>query len=422
MKAPRHILSDRSGSVVIIFAIVLVPILLMMGASLDLGATFSANSNYQKKLDSIALTAASAFLTNSGKSDEDISATIEQILDAHLKMMAEGGTNNETIKYTYEIDTKEKTVSLTANVVVKTNILQVVGHDQFKISLRSVAKAETESQPICILALGRRRSVGIQFVDDGKVKAKNCVIWSDAYGPQSITFDGRGKVESESLCAVGRVGSLGQFKVKPGPQSYCEFVPDPLSDWSGPVVGPCTHTDNGWIRRTTAVLEPGVYCGGLRVDAKNINLQSGLFIIKDGPLILRGSSKIKGKAASIYLTGPGSYLDIDGKSKVEIIALQDGPMAGIAIAADSTTVEDGKSLITGRSDLKIGGVVYLPNHKLVYRGESDTWAASPVTTIIADSIEIGGKAYLEVRNDKKKAKYAPVMETSKGKVFLINQR
>ena len=97
-------------------------------------------------------------------------------------------------------------------------------------------------------------------------------------------------------------------------------------------------------------------------------------------------------------------------------------MAGIAIAADSTTVEDGKSLITGRSDLKIGGVVYLPNHKLVYQGESDTWAASPVTTIIADTIEIGGKAYLEVRNDKKKAKYAPVMETSKGKVFLINQR
>ena len=91
----------------------------------------------------------------------------------------------------------------------------------------------------------------------------------------------------------------------------------------------CTHTDDGWIRKTTVQLQPGVYCGGLRVDAKNIMLRRGIYVIKDGPLILRGSSKIKGDDVGIFLTGDGTHLDIDGKSKVDITAAEDGEMAAM---------------------------------------------------------------------------------------------
>ncbi len=416
----RQFQSDSSGSVLISFALVLVPVALILGAVLDIGTVFNAKNGLQQKLDSIALTAAHGFIANSGKSDSDIHAAIGNILDGHLKVLSDNVGKGQKFRYSYKVNTKKKTVSIRGRVVVKSEVLQIAGHDKFKAKLESIAKANVESQPVCILALGRNSNVGIQFVGEGKVKAKDCVIWSDADGAQSIKFNGRGKVESESLCAVGRAGILGQFKADPLPQSYCQPVPDPLRNWMSPYVGACTHTNTDWIRRTTAILNPGVYCGGLRVDAKNINMKPGIYVIKDGPLILRGSSKIKGEGIGIFLTGDNAYLDIDGKSKVDITAAVTGAMAGVSIAADATTVMSGKSIINGRSDLKIGGVVYLPNQHLAYWGESDTWAASPVTTIIADSIEIGGKAYLEVKNDSKKAKYAPVMQTSKGTVLLIN--
>lgn len=147
-------------------------------------------------------------------------------------------------------------------------------------------------------------------------------------------------------------------------------------------------------------------------------MKPGLYIIKDGPLILRGSSKIKGTDVGILLSGSQTHLDVDGKAKVEIYASEEGDMAGIAIAADRS-VSRGKSTITGRSDLKIGGVIYLPNQDITYWGESDTRASSPVTTIIAGTLEIGGDAFLEVKNNKKKAKYAPVISTGGGTVRLV---
>ena len=294
--------------------------------------------------------------------------------------------------------------------------MSLIGIDVLHSSLVSKAVANIYRKPVCILSLSHKVGVGIEFSGDGEMKAKDCVVWSNARGVEALRFDGSGKVRSERLCAVGRAGSVGQFSVDPKPQSHCPPVADPLSSWVAPTVGLCTHTSlpDEWITGTTANLQPGVYCGGLRVDANKIKLHKGNYIIKDGPLILRGSSEISGKDVGIFLTGLDSYLDIDGRSEVDIRAASKGVMAGIAIAARGDV---GDSKITGRSDLKIGGVIYLPNQNLSYQGESEIVAISPITTIIANSIKLGGEAYLEVANDRDKAIYAPIIETG-GVVYL----
>jgi hypothetical protein len=116
--------------------------------------------------------------------------------------------------------------------------------------------------------------------------------------------------------------------------------------------------------------------------------------------------------------GEDAKLEIDGRSKTNLTAMTTGPMAGVVIAAErSATIES--SEITGRADLKVGGVIYLPTHDLQYWGESDTMAASPVTTIVANTVKIGGTAFLEVKNEKKKAKNLPAVMASVGKVRLV---
>ncbi len=206
------------------------------------------------------------------------------------------------------------------------------------------------------------------------MKAKDCVVWSNASGSQSVTFDGNGKVSASRICAVGRAGTASRFAVRPEPESGCSHVDDPMDGWAAPSVGDCTYTIDGWVSRTTAVLKSWRLLRRTAVNAKNIVLRPGLYVIKDGPLILRGVSKISGKNVGIYLAGEDSRLDIDGKSKVDIHAAESGPMARHRDRLLASG-ERRQSSISGRSDLKIGGVIYLPTHEITYWGESDTLAS-----------------------------------------------
>lgn len=235
-----------------------------------------------------------------------------------------------------------------------------------------------------------------------------------------MKFQGAGKAEAARFCAAGNASTQGRYEIKPDPESNCGTLRDPMADWKPPYIGACTHTDDSWIKGDTTIhLDPGVYCNGLRVEATNIYLNPGIYIIKDGPLILRGNSKIKGKDVGIYLTGDGTIADLAGTVKMELIAADYGPMAGVAIAQNPLAAPGATSRITGNVDLKVGGVLYFPTQQLSYWGNSNTQASSPVTSIIADTVEIGGDAYLEVTNKHDKAKYAPKVTSGQSHVKLV---
>lgn len=401
------------------------PFGLMVGAlgvasafAIDYGAYVTVKSDLQGELDRAALSSASAFISAADQVERDRASYVDTQTSKWVELIKSDSRQVSSIETSYSIDHDATTVTINAVVTIDTVTARMVGTDTMTLKLQSSAAAVVDSQPVCILALDPNASTGITFEGDGELKAKDCVVWSNSQSMRSIDFDGRGKVKTERLCAVGKSSPPGRYSVEPGAEDDCSKVSDPLADWEPPIVGACTSNNTDWIKSTTTQLEPGVYCGGLRVDAKNIFLKPGLYVIKDGPLILRGQSKIKGEDIGILLTGEDSFVDIDGKAKVELRSAETGDMSGIAIAADRT-VDFGKSLITGRSDLKIGGVIYLPTHDLRYWGESDTRAASPVTTIISNSLTIGGDAYLEVKNSKDKAKYAPALSTGLGSVRLI---
>src|SRR5665647_3990269 len=84
-------------------------------------------------------------------------------------------------------------------------------------------------------------------------------------------------------------------------------------------------------------LQPGVYCGGLKLTngAEGI-LSSGIFIIKNGPLIVDAGASISGTGVGIYLKGSAANLTFDADTTVNLSAPKDGPLAGILIFDDPT--------------------------------------------------------------------------------------
>jgi hypothetical protein len=414
MSALKKYRESISGQVTLSVALCAPTMLLAAGGSIEYYSFAQKRDVAQQVVDSAALGAAQTLIENSGLEQLKKEQKAQLFIADTLKFA--GIPASPAPKTTF--DQVTNAVSLDLDVEFETAFLKLAGITELNAVVRAIAAAEPGEEPVCILALDSTATTGIKFSGNGAMKAKDCVVWSNASGAESITFDGSGKVSASKICAVGRASSGSVFKVEPSPDNYCRKVSDPLANWTPPSSGGCNYNSKDWIDRTTAQLEPGVYCGGLRVNAKNIFMSPGVYIIRDGALILRGESKISGKGVGIYLEGEDATLDIDGKSKVDLTSTDKGPMAGIVIASSKVSDEQ-ESTVTGRSDLKIGGVIYLPNHHLNYWGESDTKAASPVTTIIAKTIDIGGDAYLEVKNNKAKAKYAPVVSTGNGMVRLL---
>jgi hypothetical protein len=418
MRLLREFMRSRRGNIALLMAIIAGPLCALVLGGMQLQKTAAQTKIIQAELDNAALSGAQAFIVLNGESSSAISREVETRVARQQTILR--GLSPEfsalTLEGTVNLDAKRVTVVARGHIPAE--LLALVGIRSFEISRSSVAEAQLYSAPVCILAL-ERAATAIRFVGAGEMKAKDCVVWSNSKGSQSIAFNGRGKVSTERLCTVGRAGAPGLFKVDPVAEESCTPVKDPMVGWNSPIVAECTEVGDDWKRATTLQLDPGVYCGGLRVEGKNVFLRSGVYVIKDGPLILHGEAKIVGKGVAFLLTGAAARVEIDGDAKLELSSPESGPMAGIVIGADRRTIGDAQSSITGRTDLKIGGVIYLPTHHLSYWGESDTRAASPVTTVIARSIDIGGSAYLEVRNDKNKARYAPVLETGQGSVRLV---
>jgi len=473
----KSLLTNTQGSIAPLAGVLVLPLAFVAGVTIELAGLYSSNTSVQTELDALALHATTELVKLQDRDEAVRKEEVEEIIAQGFKRIQTESLPTYVVSKNHEIDYENNSITLDISYYREATLLKAVGYNAHNGKASVSASGEPKGQPVCVLALSTNATTGISFSGGGEMKAKDCVVWSNSASALSLAFLGKGKVKSERLCAVGRAGDVGLYKAEPMPESNCRHVPDPLQHWIPPAAGACMPGfDGSLITDTITQLQPGTYCGGLRVESNKIELEQGEYIITGGPLILRGKSKIEGKdGVGIFLTDNDSYFEIEGKSKVELNALKTGKMAGIVIAGRGNTAgmtaqniqnmlntasdgknknkaediscvdfintpppeENGKGLgrgkkstgddavneeattevrgscISGKSDLKIGGVIYLPYQSLVYTGDSNTRAQSPVTTLIADTINIDAKSFLEVKNSKKEDEdnYAPVITT-----------
>lgn len=101
--------------------------------------------------------------------------------------------------------------------------------------------------------------------------------------------------------AGGYAGSDQSFT--PVPITDAPIVPDPLASRAEPKVGICDHKAMSLTTDLTETLYPGVYCGGLDVGGETIaKLEPGIYVIKDGPLSIRGNASLIGEHVGFYFT------------------------------------------------------------------------------------------------------------------------
>jgi hypothetical protein len=173
---------------------------------------------------------------------------------------------------------------------------------------------------------------------------------------------------------------------------------DPLAMRRPPEIGPCM--EKHLVVRGVATLQPGTYCGGLAIGGSaDVTLNSGVYVIKDGPLIIAGTASVRGKYVGFYLTGKNAIFSMGPTTIIELSAPKNGDMTGILFFEDRNAARSQKHVIRSNSARSLVGTFYLPRGNLTIDATKPLFDKSAYTIIIARTLNMFSGPNLILNSD-----------------------
>lgn len=386
----------QSGNMVLITAGLLPAIVGSVGLAVDYAAMSRHTSNLQEAVDSAALRAAKELTLATGNKSY-ISNLAKTFVIANLK--------------TYPINNIQvTTTNLSGPPRVKVDVSyswEPIFAKYFNASVTPVKVSATAGLAgkggglTCLIGLMPRKDrTSIHGDNDSILNAGECYVQSNSPG-YSIRVDANAKIIGKTICAVGRIFRYGaNSKFIPAPITDCPSIGDPLGSRPAPPVNGCTFTAINITNDTT--LSPGVYCDGLTISSNAVvKLNPGIYVIKDGPLIVADNATMKGLGAGFFLTGENSTFEFQANTTIDLVAPNKGPMAGLLLFEDRNVphsfIFDWRKIlplppkvrlhrISSNNARRLLGTIYLSKSIFLIDSEAPVANESAYTAIVAGRI------------------------------------
>jgi Flp pilus assembly protein TadG len=320
----RMLARCTTGGVLTTFGLV-TPILLMgIAAAVDYGMFERGRTRLQALVDSAAIAAAREM-------------QLAQTNTARIAAVAENFVHNGEPQAT--VATRVDTTALSVTVTAQESYVPKIGAYFWSkaptISVSATAKL-SGTMPLCLLTLDPNAPAALELEESAMMTAASCMVYSNSKNPGGLQAKDQATLKAGLICTAGGRAKTSGATVTPDPVTDCPVMADPLKSRTPPSDTTCRFT-NTVISGVVQTLQPGVYCGGLKItNAADVTLASGVYIIKDGPLIVDKGATLRGANVGFYLTGPGSNLTFAADSTISLSAPKDGPLAGLLIFDDPT--------------------------------------------------------------------------------------
>jgi hypothetical protein len=271
----------------------------------------------------------------------------------------------------------------------------VLGNSSGLVAARSTAAVQGASD--CIYALNPHTS-GAVSVGGTASLLSSCGIYIDSDSSTALGTNGGGLLSATEYDVVGGVST--HYSLTPTPNTGVSPASDPLSNLPVPASAPyhCDYNNYSPANWSNPTLNPGVYCGGIKVGNNSYTLNPGTYILVGGGLTTQSSnSHISGNGVMFYNTygstnlGNFSYsnINIAANSTVSLKASDTGTYAGILFFEDRSAPA-GNDNYGGGSSAVYEGVIYAKNAAITLYGNSSV--NSKFTILVADTINIVGTA------------------------------
>lgn len=411
----NHILASEHGNVAIPGAAILVIVFGIVGGALDLMSISNQKSSLQDLADNAALAAVQEMA---------VSAQNEFRVKAVAAAFVES-SDLEISRVNTTVDTKERRATVEISAKARSYFPLLQGNAPNTMA-SATAVLSGKGGNICMIGLSPVAMSTLRLRSRARISAETCAIYSNSTSSSSMSVASTADVKAELICVaggyIGGTRKLTDASSEDGFQTTaledCTPVEDPLALRIAPEFDTCDY--NNVEVRSSADLDPGVYCGGLIIDGGTANLSAGEYIITGGPLMVTNDGTLAGDYVGFYLAGNDAKIQFDYSANIDISAPRDGRMTGLLFysspyepgelkgnqpveALEAKRVADGVKWAdhTIRSDnaRRLVGTIYLPNGKLLIDGRSPIADRSEYTVIIADTFELQDGPNLVLRTD-----------------------
>lgn len=410
-------LNNESGNVGLIFAASIIPVVLLIGSAVDFGDASKKKATLQLAIDAAALAAAKTV-------DDDVSAAIteaQKVFEAKVE-----GTDLEGVVPT--VTANNGKITLTAHAASPTAFMKIVNIDEFDLNVRAVAeRGQEESEgdstadgKVCLLALDPNAAKGLEMQGSKTADLGTCWSYVNSNSAESVDDTG-GSYDfiSSGVCTAG-LSSVEHDNFSTTPREGCPTMTDPFADtgaypsaaaWDPKLVMPVItdkdcKTGSLNLKKGTYTLDPGQYCGGMRIQAQaKVTFNPGIYKIADGSLSAWSGSQLTGTNVLFYFgdvpnsTYTGDQkLEIQGGATVNLTGRHSGSSyEGFLVIQNALAGEGQTSTIQGGGTFNMEGVLYMPTQKLEIGGNGEMNGSSKFFMAVAKEFELRGSGHLHVK-------------------------
>lgn len=368
-----------AGGVAVMFAVAAPVAVSTILVAVELSQLTNGQSKLQAIADSAAIAAARE-LRLGNSTEATILSVAKSIVDSHA------GSMKSPISFAGKMGADKKSVSVNLNSVTNPSLAKALGLAPTQFVANANAKV-LGGAPVCLIALEKTIDKAIDLEKNAKMNANACAVFSNSKGQESISAKENATITAAMICSAGgKSGGVANYQ--PSPTTDCPPIPDPLANRPHPPVGACIK-NKLVVSGGTMTLTPGTYCNGLTItDAAEVSMQPGVYVIKDGELMVSNGASIKGTDVGFYFTGKKATLNFQKATTISLTAPKTGPMAGILFFQNTNVSGNPKYEISSDNASMLLGTIYLPTGRFYSEGSKPIAQKSAYTILIAKKVHL----------------------------------
>lgn len=388
----RRLLADRRAGTAVTFALAATALVGATGFAVDYANLSAFRSDLQAIADGSALAAAREYRLGNASTQ-----TISQVATAFAQ--AELGRRGLEATISPSVDTTAKTVTVALTGSAQTYLMHLADGDRVEASVHATARV-VGGAPICVIGLNANQQQTVHLAQSARLKAPGCSVYSDSTNGKGLYIQDDAVLEAAYICSSGGKVKLGAGTFNPTPETDCPVIPDPLAARPAPTVPSSCLKTKFSISSGSQILKPGLYCGGLTVSGTaQVRLEPGVYVIKDGDLLVTDTASFTGTNVGIYLTGVDPRLRFEGATTISLTAPKSGDMAGILVFEDRKVAHVVKHEISSDNANMLLGTFYIPRGRLDVSANRPVADKSAYTIVVADRFTLGAGPTMVLNTD-----------------------
>lgn len=424
--------TDRRGGVALTFALSSMVLFGLVGGGIDYAHLVTRRAQLQNAVDAGVLTGGNT-LKLAASSIASVQGVTEQAIRANAPP-----SPDQPFTVTVDVAPDKTNVSARVEESVKLAFGGFLGLGTRTVSAHARASVVGKMR-LCMLTLDPAAPGAFNLQKNAQVTANGCSLYSNSMNAAGMVGGDNSMARADTICSAGGyVGVRANFA--PPPQGGCPTIADPLKGRANPAVDACAHLPFPFNQLPLTkiqtidkdvTLDPGTYCYGLQIKKKAaVTMRPGIYVFKDGPLIVQDNATLTGDGVGFYFVGDKAGLLFDKKTTVSLTAPTSGDMAGLLMAEQTTVsdpidpamglVDDVTGLLLPATPPPLGqtkpmrtyriisnnartmlGTIYLPAGRLVIDADRPVADQSAYTVVVAQQVNLyqGPNLYLNANYD-----------------------